>query len=365
MLRFIFLCLVSFTFLSANEESPADSECVNEPGLAYEYYETPPANMSYLPPANLGWCSTPCYCPCRYENDAQYARETGLGGIWLPEAPVLFQPFAADPREICYSLAWRLYDRALAFECTHHLHPLPFQHRHRHSDVRGNNIVACSFGDQFPIYRFFNLWPRGCGELQIDLQGALWAVFAPSHDFAPLINADYYVGVPISYAFGCWSFRLRGYHISCHIGDEFMVLKPDVHRRNPSSEFIDFFVSYYYAGQIRIYGGAGLAVTQDSTFKNGRAFVEGGTEVRPAFLRCYNARNRFYSVPLFAMHFAYRDRHNEHIDCTYILGYEWGKCSGWQHKTRVYLQYHDGYSLEGQFSNRPTKYFSIMMSYGY
>lgn len=343
MLKYLILCLISFsTFVSA-QETAAESECVHEPGLAYEYYD-------YACPANLG-----CDYPRRFENDSQFGRECGLRGIWIPEAPVLFEPLAASPREICYSLAWRMYDRALRFES----HPEVDQ-----ENVSGNNIVAVSYGDQFPIYRFFKVWPWG-GELQIDLQGALWAVFAPSHECAPLINADYYVGIPITYAAGCWSFRLRGYHISCHIGDEFLQLKPDFDRRNPSSEFVDFFASYMYHGQIRVYAGAGAAVTQDSTFKSSRVFVEAGTEIRPAALRRYSYKNTLYGVPIFAMHFTYRNKHVNHIDSTYILGYEWGKCSGLQHKTRVFIEYHDGYSMEGQFCKRPTKYFSLKMTWSY
>ena len=166
-----------------------------------------------------------------------------------------------------------MFDRALAFET----HPdVP------HENVTGNNIVAVSFGDQFSIYRFFNVWPWH-GELQFDLQGALWAVFAPSHKYKPLLNADYYVGVPITYGVGNWSFRLRAYHISCHIGDEFMVLKPDFDRLNPSSEFVDFLASYFYAGQIRLYAGMGVAVTQDESFKTTRYFAEAVTRSDPHF----------------------------------------------------------------------------------
>lgn len=338
MKRFTFLICCFFALCSASEPV-VESQCLQEAGLAYEY----PSDVC------------PSDCLCRFENDGQFGRECHLNGLWIPEAPPLFKPLAADPREISYSLSWRLFDRALAFEC----HPDVLK-----DDIKGNNIVAVSFGDQFPIYRFFNVWPWH-GELQFDLQGALWAVFAPTHEYAPLINADYYVGIPITYAFNCWSFRLRGYHISCHIGDEFLVLRPDFDRRNPSSEFIDFFASYNFREQIRLYGGVGGAVTQDCTFRCGRFFVVAGMEVRPTPLRYYSVKNRLYGVPLFAMHFIYRDQMNRHLDSTYILGYEWGKTSGWQHKTRAFLEYHDGYSLEGQFCKRPTRYLSLKMTYGY
>jgi hypothetical protein len=130
-----------------------------------------------------------------WQSDTEHAKECGLCGAWLPEVPPLFRPFIADPREVDYSVGWRFDDQALA---------------HR--------VVDVSFGDTLVIYQWANVWPWN-GKLQIELEGALWAVFAPCEESAPLINADYYVAIPITYAIDEWSFRIRFFHISSHIGD--------------------------------------------------------------------------------------------------------------------------------------------------
>src|SRR5262245_58004995 len=62
--------------------------------------------------------------------DCESARECGLDGIWFPEGPPLFRPFAADPREITYSLGWRFNDK-----------------------VVDKNVIDFSFGDILPIFR--------------------------------------------------------------------------------------------------------------------------------------------------------------------------------------------------------------------
>ncbi len=151
--------------------------------------------------------ATPC-CPKKpwigsdqvYEGpDSLFARAYGARGLWFPEDPPLFRPFMADPRQICYSAGWRFNDQVL-----------------------NKNVIDVSYGDSLPIYRWFDVWPW-CGDLQFDVQGALWAVFDPLHESSPLIDADYYIGFPLTYAVGNWSFRLRGYHISTHIGDEFLI----------------------------------------------------------------------------------------------------------------------------------------------
>lgn len=273
--------------------------------------------------------------------DSANARAYGATGLWFPEDPPLFRPFAADPRQICYSAGWRFNDQVL-----------------------NKSVIDVSYGDSLPIYRWFDVWPW-CGDLQFDIQGALWAVFDPLHESAPLIDADYYIGFPLTYAVGNWSFRLRGYHISTHIGDEFLLNHPGFDRRNPSAEFIDFFVSDQFTDDIRLYGGVGYIVQQDKSFIRSRFFTQAGVEVRASGVGFYSAKNSLYGEPIFAMNFGWTPDYGSTIDQTYILGYELGKTIGLRHKIRIYLEYHDGFSPDGQFCKRRTNYTSIRFSYGY
>jgi hypothetical protein len=264
-------------------------------------------------------------------------------GVWLPEDPVLFKPFVADPREVDYSVGWRFNDNALV-----------------------KNVIDVSFGDSITFYRWCNLGPWK-GQLEISLEGALWAVFDPLHESSPLMNADYYVGVPITYAFGPWSFRLRGFHISSHMGDEYLLDHmdhPRFKRENPSAEYLDFFVSHYQ-DDIRLYGGLGIVAHMDDSFPIGRFYAEAGAELHMSQLGFVDLHDQIYGRPYYGMHFHFQTKHEEHINQTYVLGYEWGKLCGLQRILRVFLEYHDGYSCEGQFYIFPTNYFSIRMSYGF
>lgn len=273
--------------------------------------------------------------------DCEWARQWGMIGIWFPEDPPLFRPFLADPRQVTYSAGWRFDDQVLV-----------------------KNVIDVSFGDIFPIYRWCDLWYFR-GDLEVGIEGGVWAVFDPLHTSAPLINADYYVGLPITYAWDDWAIRLRGYHISCHIGDEFLLEHPHFHRRNPSTEFLDLYVSYQFSREIRLYGGIGWLCCQDDSFRIGPWYAECGLELRMRQLGYIDYCNRLYGEPFFAMDFRYNNVFKHHIDSTYVLGYEWGKLSGLRHRFRVYIEYHDGYSAEGQFCKCATNYFSIRGSYGY
>lgn len=260
---------------------------------------------------------------------------------WFPNVAPNFKPFVADPREVCYSAAWRWNDRVLT-----------------------KNIIPVSFGDTIPVYKWTNVWPYG-GDFEIDLEACVWAVFDPLHESSPLINADYYIGFPLIYAFDCWSFRLRGYHISSHIGDEFLLNNPGFDRRNPSAEYLDFYGSYEFGECLRAFAGIGYVVHQDESFRNKRFFSAFGAEARVPGLGFRDDKRNVYGQPYLGCYFRGSRNYRRHIDATYAIGYEFGKLECSDRKLRIGLEYHDGYSVEGQFCHKPTNYLQIRLTYGW
>jgi hypothetical protein len=335
-----FLFSLSTSLLCADVETVNPCPECPDPINAYEE-SGESENLGYAADLPADTYSDYCWYATDPETDCEYAREHNLWGIWLPEAPPLFRPFIADPRQVTYSVGWRWNDQVLE-----------------------KNVIPVSFGDIFPIFRWCDIWyPRG--DLEFGIEGAVWAVFDPLHESSPLIDADYYVGFPISYSFGTWAFRLRGYHISTHIGDEFLLNHPHFDRRNPSIEAFDFYVSNQFTRDIRLYGGIGWLACQDDSFRVGEFYFEAGVELRLMELGYRDYCNRLYGVPFFAMDFYYQSHFKHHINSTYAIGYEWGKVSGLRRRFRIFLEYHDGYSVEGQFSKHPTNYLSIRGTYGF
>lgn len=287
----------------------------------------------------------PCRAPAQSDLacgfDVITAKQCGLRGVWLPEDPVLFRNIMADPRQVTYSAGWRFDDQVLV-----------------------RNVIDVSFGDSIPFYRWFDV--GFCNSaLQLDLEGAIWVCFDPLHDSSPLMNADYYGGLVLTYAYKDLSFRLRGYHISSHIGDEFLLDHPDFDRRNASAEYLDFFASWDWTSQIRLYGGLGWIIAQDDEFKCNPFYGAAGAEFRIHGFGFTNWCNQIYGEPILGMYFRFSKDYKKHLDSTYIVGYEWGKLCGLARKVRLFLEYHDGYSVEGQFCKLPTNYFSVRISYGY
>ncbi len=278
----------------------------------------------------------------------KYVEQPRVDGIWFPQSTVLFAPLVADPREPVYSAAMRFGDQVI-----------------------GQVAAAVSFGDDFPIFRWRNIFPWH-GDLQLGIQGGVWTVFnywhihsVYPHESCELVNADYMAAIPLTYAAGRWSFRLRLYHISSHLGDEFLANNPSylIHRKNPSMEAIDFFSSYQFSQNLRGYIGPGVVFNSDSTFHIQPMYIEYGLEVRMWGKKLYY--HRLYGTPFFAIHIENWQQHHWDFDIFAKLGYELSKMQGVGRKMRVYVDYHHGFSYEGQFFNERTEYGEFGFSWGF
>src|SRR6185295_7497258 len=94
-----------------------------------------------------------------------------------------------------------------------------------HTGTGTFDIASVGFGENFGLVR----WPRGHpGDgWQLGISGSVFAIFNLDTPSLDLLNADYLVGFPISYRSGDWSARLRLYHQSSHLGDEFLLQTDD------------------------------------------------------------------------------------------------------------------------------------------
>lgn len=288
---------------------------------------------------------------CMTEEEFQirvgYTEAPRVSGVWFPQATVLFLPLIAAPREPVYSVNWRVGDK-----------------------VVGKNAIAVSLGDDFPIFRWHDVF---CwhGDLQIGIQAGVWTTFNFSHvphkkqNACELMNTDYLVGIPLTYAFDKWSFRGRAYHISGHLGDEVLCNRDHLrrNRKNPSFEAIDIISSYQFSSGLRVYGGPGVVFHSDDSFPLKRLYAIYGMEVR-LFGRKLNY-HRLFGTPFFAANMENWQQQNWNLNLTLKLGYEFSKLQGVGRKMRLYIQYYQGCSYEGQFFNIKVKYGELGFSWGF
>lgn len=278
----------------------------------------------------------------------KYVEQPRVNGIWFPQTTVLFQPLMADPREPYNYAAYRYGDKVI-----------------------GKQVASVGIGDDFPLFRWRDVF-KWKGDLQIGIQGGVWAVFNYSHipnkkkhESCELVNTDYFLGIPLTYAYDRWSFRARLYHISSHLGDEFIVNHPAyLHlRKNPSYEALEFISSYQLSGHLRVYGGPGFILHSDPTFRMKTLFVKYGTELRILGQKLYY--HQLYGTPFLAIHLENWQVRDWNLDLFIKLGYEFSKLQGVGRKLRLYIDYHHGYSYEGQFFLERTQYGEAGFSWGF
>lgn len=256
-------------------------------------------------------------------------------GVWLPQSTILYPTQIANPRQISFSGGARFFD-----------------------GIAGKIATAVSFGDQFPLYRWAGF--KG-GDLQLEVEGGAFAIFDMYKREFPLINADYYGGFPLTYAKGLWSYRLRLYHISSHIGDEFLESHNGFLRKNKSFEALDFSTDYQVCKNLRFYLVLGSVVHSDSEMYMKRGYAQYGFEVRGPRADF----KQLFGQPFLSVHAQNWQENHYAQDMTYALGYEWGKIHGVGRKVRAFLEYHNGFSPDGQFSRVRTKYIAFRLSYGF
>ncbi|NCF71081.1 MAG: DUF1207 domain-containing protein [Chlamydiales bacterium] len=286
------------------------------------------------------------------KNDKKDTVQPVVKGIWMPQSTILFPPITADPKAMKYGVGLRFHD-----------------------DIIARRAVAVTFGDELPFFRWHHLGDLN-GDAQFSIAAGVRAIFDATPDegfyqrkgdWAELVNSDFLLSFPFTYAIKNWAFRVRVYHISSHLGDEFYQAKirqqPTFKRKNPSSETLDFFTSYQLTNAIRVYAGLGYTFHKDNTFPYGHGGLEYGCEVRLAGRRDYY--NQLYHQPFMAMHFHHLQDVNWKLNATYQIGIEWSKLHGIGRKIRAYVEYHNGKSLEGEFALEKTNYLSINLSYGF
>ena len=266
-------------------------------------------------------------------------RVAGSCGEWLPQSAILYPTELANPLQVAFSGGIRFRDKVAGQVCT-----------------------PVSFGAQFPLYRWSNtrVFKRK-GDVQVDVEGSVFAIFNQTEISSPLINADYYVGIPVSFACKRFAHRLRIYHISSHLGDEYMNREHHKKRLNKSFEAIDYSLSYNLTKQIRCYVGPGVIFHSDSEMRLKPLYINYGMEVKVG----KHEWKQVYGVPYLAMHFSNYQDHDWNIDANFAIGYEVGKANGLGRKARLALEYHNGFCSAGQFSRHRSDYLQLKLSWGF
>ena len=223
------------------------------------------------------------------------------------------------------------------------------------------DIASVGFGENFGLVRR----PRGHeGDgWQVGISGAVFALFNMDSSSSDLLNADYYVGIPISYRSGVWSARLRLFHQSSHLGDEFLLQPqdqqpvPQAERVNLSYEAVEVLGSYERQGA-RLYLGCTRIVTREPA-DLGRQRLQAGVEFRGNPVHWRTSR-LIAGADVQAWSETGWDR-----DKSVKAGLMFRSPYGDARSLQVLLEYYDGHAPHGQFFEVEVEYFGIGVAYAF
>lgn len=102
-------------------------------------------------------------------------------------------------------------------------------------------------------------FPQG---YQLDIEGASLLRLDPE-DQRDLVAADFRFGIPLTYGRGRWQTKIAYYHLSSHLGDEYMLKHPLEPRVNYAGDSMVFGLSFYPKEYLRLYGETAYAFFRD------------------------------------------------------------------------------------------------------
>lgn len=199
-----------------------------------------------------------------------------------------------------------------------------------------------------------DFWPQGW---QLDVEGAAFPRVDLDHQ-RDLDTVDFRAGAPLTTRQGPWEFKFGYYHLSSHLGDEFVLKNPGVPRINYVRESLASGLAVYLDPcnpNMRLYAEVGWAFYTDGGAKPWE--FQFGIDMSPA------APTSGWGAPFFAINGHLRQENDFGGNMTVQTGWQWRGRTG--HLFRLGMQYFNGMSDQYQFFNRFEEQIGMGMWYDY
>ena len=167
-----------------------------------------------------------------------------------PRPDELFAPLLGDPRELHFALRYVFL----------------------HDNVTAAEVAV---GHYYGIYRW--ALPKDIGAMQLNIGGGIFPRFNFSEN-KDLQAVDFYANVPLDIRIDKWSGRFMLYHVSSHLGDDYIRETGQLGTNNSWNSFRSL-LSYDANSGLRLYGGYTYHLQVHPAEQGLRAY-QSGFEVR-------------------------------------------------------------------------------------
>lgn len=258
--------------------------------------------------------------------DCRYGQADGEATSEVFPSDDVFRPLLADPKQPQWFAIWQTTQS-------------------RTADTR-SNIGSIAIGENFGFYTR----RQGCDGWQVSLLTGIFAQFDLDRSNAALINADFNVGIPLTWRSGNWSARLRFYHQSSHLGDEFLAANPGFQSMGLLFEEVDMVLSYDLQKWLRLYGGGGVMVNREPATID-RNQVQWGFEARAPLWRSHvfgMLSSPVMVSPVLTADFKSNEELNWIINTNVLWGVDLLRAGSFK-RLRILMNFYHGYNPYGQF----------------
>lgn len=197
-------------------------------------------------------------------------------------------------------------------------------------------------GGRVSLVRYGTTSARRPEGWELDIEGAAFPRLDLEHD-EDLVSADFRVGVPLTLGVGPLQAKLEVYHLSSHLGDEFMLRLPEHPRINYSRNALVLGASYFPTDDLRLYAEAEWAFYTDGGTRPWE--FQFGLEYTP--LRSAFGAN---GAPFLALNGQILEEVDYGGNVVVQAGWQWQ--GGSNHRMRVGVQYFSGKSDQYQFYSK-------------
>jgi hypothetical protein len=230
-----------------------------------------------------------------------------------PRADELFAPLLGDPRELHFALRYVFLD----------------------NHVEDAEVAV---GHYYGIYRW--KLPKAGGAMQLNIGGGIFPRFNFSDD-KDLQVIDFYGNVPLDIRINKWSGRFMLYHVSSHLGDDYIRTSGQLADSNSWNSFRSI-LSYDANPGLRFYGGYTYHLQVHPEAQGLRAY-QSGFEVR------FNIFGKSYSQAYWANDLQWWDRTDYKPQFNSQIGVKTGLQPQDGRGIYYFLEYTTGPEYYGQF----------------
>ena len=209
-------------------------------------------------------------------------------------------------------------------------------------DRSGRNVMESTLGGRVGLLRYGTVGAYRPQGWQFDLEGAALTRVLPGTNSTELEAVDYRVGMLSTWAEGPWHAKAGYYHLSSHLGDEFMIANPLFPRLNYVRDSAIAGVTYELTDDWQTYGELAYALGREDGAKP--LEFQYGIQYSPLAFG-------FRGAPFAALNGHTRQDFGYVTSITVQAGWQW-RGSESQHLFRAGLQYYDGPALQWSFAGR-------------